>query len=596
MSPTALFTAAPVAASDAADRADAGRFSAFGPVEFAGVGRSATVLVHRDGLEWRLASNGLPESAIQPRGGRVARYAVARWLTLLPAALRPAPTRMLVIGLGAGHSVERLPAAISAIDVVELEPQVVLANRALADRRRSDPLADPRLTLHLGDGRSALTLRRELFDTIVSQPSHPWTAGSASLFTEEFFELAHARLRPGGIFVQWIGLDFVDLPLLRSLVATLRAVFPFVECYRPYPGGAMLFVASDREVDDFATAADAIVRDAAAWSDLGVSTFEDLLLARVLSDAGSRRFAEGAEITRDLRNLLQTRSPRVLGHPPPPAEIEAALAPFDALRSLPRGTDGAYVVRRLLEEEAPARALRVATELRDATDRHRAFAWLDFAGYAPVGAGSARGKPAGASSAGVEEEILAARLARLAGTASPAGLPADLADWAATDASAAAWLEASMALAAGDLARWQEMEARLAAIPPRDPLHEIATRTRIALRLAIGVPSEAAEAVPMVDGLLARRVTAADLLLRARVGLAAGQPWVALTALDELVRTPQRDARARASYAPPARRLLEELTASLPPLAEAERAAARELAGVLYAGVSPTGRESGANP
>ena len=100
----------------------------------------------------------------------------------------------------------------------------------------------------------------------------------------------------------------------------------------------------------------------------------------------------------------------------------------------------------------------------------------------------------------------------------------------------------------------------------------------------------------MVDGLLARRVTAADLLLRARVGLAAGQPWVALTALDELVRTPQRDARARASYAPPARRLLEELTASLPPLAEAERAAARELAGVLNAGVSPTGRESGANP
>lgn len=596
MSPTALFAAAPVAASDAADRDDAGRFSAFGRVEFAGVGRSATVLVHRDGLEWRLASNGLPESAIQPRGGRVARYAVARWLTLLPAALRPAPTRMLVIGLGAGHSVEGLPASISAIDVVELEPQVVLANRALADRRRSDPLAEPRLQLHLGDGRTALSLRRERFDAIVSQPSHPWTAGSASLFTQEFFQLAHARLVPGGIFVQWIGLDFVDLPLLRSLVATLRAVFPFVECYRPYPGGAMLFVASDREVDDFPTAADAIARDGAAWNELGVSTLEDFLLARVLSDAGSRRFAEGGEITRDLRNLLQTRSPRVLGHPPPPAEIEAALAPFDALRSLPRGADGAYVVRRLLEEEAPARALRVATELRDATDRRRAFAWLDFAGYAPVGGGSSRGKPSGASDAGVEEEILAARLARLAGTAPPSGLPHDVADWAGTHAPAAAWLEASTALAAGDLTRWPEMDARLAAVAPRDPLYEVATRTRIALRLASGAPAAAAEVVAMVDWLLARRVTAADLLLRARVGIAAGQPWVALAALDELVRTPQRDARARFSYAPLARRSLAELTASLPRRAEAERAAARELAETLFAGVPPTGRESDTNP
>ena len=85
---------------------------------------------------------------------------VARWLTLLPAIVRPEASDLLVIGLGGGVALEEVPRSVERIDVVELEPEVVEANRLLADQRRRDPLADPRTRVIVNDARSALLLAR----------------------------------------------------------------------------------------------------------------------------------------------------------------------------------------------------------------------------------------------------------------------------------------------------------------------------------------------------------------------------------------------------------------------------------------------------
>ena len=66
-----------------------------------------------------------------------------------------------------------------------------------------DALSDPRTNLIVGDGRSHLLLTRRQYDVIISEPSNPWIAGVAALFTREFFEGARARLAPGGILCQW---------------------------------------------------------------------------------------------------------------------------------------------------------------------------------------------------------------------------------------------------------------------------------------------------------------------------------------------------------------------------------------------------------
>ena len=48
-------------------------------------------------------------------------------------------------------------------------------NRAVVD--------DPRLDLVMEDATAYMGLTQERFDVIVSQPSNPWVAGNASLFT-----------------------------------------------------------------------------------------------------------------------------------------------------------------------------------------------------------------------------------------------------------------------------------------------------------------------------------------------------------------------------------------------------------------------------
>jgi len=142
-----------------------------GELYYLGVGRSATVTVVENFRGWKLLTNA--------------------WLSLLPTAARPETDEMLIIGLGGAQTLGAVASSVSAIDVIELEREVVVANRLIP--RENSPLDDPRVTLRLGDARGAMNLSDKHYDAIVSQPSHPWTSGASHLYTREFFELVHWR-------------------------------------------------------------------------------------------------------------------------------------------------------------------------------------------------------------------------------------------------------------------------------------------------------------------------------------------------------------------------------------------------------------------
>ena len=75
-----------------------------------------------------------------------------------------------MVGFGAGVTLEDAPASLERLTVAEMEPEVIRANLSVAERRRDDPLRDPRLRLYRGDARTALRLSREGYDAIISQP------------------------------------------------------------------------------------------------------------------------------------------------------------------------------------------------------------------------------------------------------------------------------------------------------------------------------------------------------------------------------------------------------------------------------------------
>jgi spermidine synthase len=160
---------------------------------------------------------------------------------LLGALLHRGPRRVLVVGLGTGSTAGWLAdvPGVERVDVVELEPAVVEVARRCALVNRN-ALVNPRLRLFFGDAREHLLTTRERYDLVVSEPSNPYRAGIASLFSRDFYHSVASRLEEGGLFLQWVQAYEVHPGSIRSLYATLAEEFPAVETWQTLPGDLML--------------------------------------------------------------------------------------------------------------------------------------------------------------------------------------------------------------------------------------------------------------------------------------------------------------------------------------------------------------------
>ena len=152
---------------------------------------------------------------------------------LLAALADPAATRAMVIGLGTGSTAGWLGAipAMNRVDVVELEPRVIEVARACAPVNR-DVLNNPKVHIIIGDARETLLTSRDRYDIIASEPSNPYRAGVASLFTLEYYQAAAERLSDDGVFAQWVQGYEIDSQTFSTVYATLAKVFPQIETWR----------------------------------------------------------------------------------------------------------------------------------------------------------------------------------------------------------------------------------------------------------------------------------------------------------------------------------------------------------------------------
>jgi spermidine synthase len=192
-----------------------------GTLEFYKEGAAATVSVRRLAGVRALSIDGKVDAS---NGGDMLTQ---RLLGLLPVALHGRAREICVIGLGSGVTLGSAlaPGDVRHADVVEISPEVVEALH-LFDRENGSVLAHPAVRLIVGDGRSHLLLTPRKYDVIISEPSNPWMAGVATLFTREFFEAARARLAPDGLLCQWAHTYDISQEDLQSIVRTFASVFP----------------------------------------------------------------------------------------------------------------------------------------------------------------------------------------------------------------------------------------------------------------------------------------------------------------------------------------------------------------------------------
>jgi spermidine synthase len=171
---------------------------------------------------------------------------------LVGALLHPEPKRALVIGLGTGSTAGWLGVVptMQRVDVVELEPAVIGVARACSSVNH-DVLHNPKVHIQIADAREVLLVTPNRYDVVFSEPSNPYRAGIASLFTEEFYRASAARLNQDGIFLQWLQTYDVDSQTIRTIYATICAVFPHVETWHTDTGDLLLAASRNPMVYDF---------------------------------------------------------------------------------------------------------------------------------------------------------------------------------------------------------------------------------------------------------------------------------------------------------------------------------------------------------
>ena len=149
----------------------------------------------------------------------------------------------LIIGLGTGTTLGTIASyPWKKLELVEISPAIVEAADKYFQSVNNGSIHDPRLTLHLGDGRNFLLVEQRRYDLISMELSSIWFAGAASLYSHEFYGLVQQHLAEHGIFQQWVQLHHVRRKDFATVVHTLRSVFPHVALF--YGGGQGILVAS----------------------------------------------------------------------------------------------------------------------------------------------------------------------------------------------------------------------------------------------------------------------------------------------------------------------------------------------------------------
>jgi len=160
----------------------------------------------------------------------------------------PEPRRVLLIGGALNGSVtEALKhPSIKRIDVVELDPKVFELGRSFFGSQMSALEHEPRVVLHIMDGRLFLKTTANRYDVIILNLPEPQTAQINRFYTVEFFEEAAAKLQDRGMFsFQLPASENYITPtrasFLRSIDRSLRDVFPDVSTI---PGDTVHFFAA----------------------------------------------------------------------------------------------------------------------------------------------------------------------------------------------------------------------------------------------------------------------------------------------------------------------------------------------------------------
>jgi len=286
---------------------------------------------------------------------------VFRLLGTLPLLLHPRPEEVLVVAFGGGITLaaaeQQRPARI---DCVELVPAVIAASRQLADlNARVFERGGPALRLIHDDGRNHVLRTARRYDVILSDSTHPATADSWVLYTEEFYRLCRQRLAAGGLFAQWLPLHGLTVEDYRLILRTFRTAFPHATLW--YTRGYTILLATEAPLAvDLDALAARLAGAAPALVEVDLSDPAALAGTLALDEAGFAAYVGAGPTNTDDRPRISFGDAARAGAAP--ALIVADLAP-QFVREAPSAFAGSAGLRDAVSRRIVATRLTLGAEL-----------------------------------------------------------------------------------------------------------------------------------------------------------------------------------------------------------------------------------------
>lgn len=242
-------------------------------------------------------------------------FAARRYMGLmahLPLLFSAGGRDALLICYGVGNTARSLLAhqRLARLDVVDISDEVLSLADFFAPAHGGNPLRDPRVHVHLDDGRQHLLTTNNRYDLVTSEPPPPVSAGVVNLYSREFYGAAKRALNPGGVLAQWLPVFQLAREETLAIVAAFEAEFPHTALFQGH-GYQWILLGSDQPLRIRAGRWLSATREPGVAEDLariGVVGFGDLLASYLQNDQGLRALVRGvAPLTDDLPSIQYPR-------------------------------------------------------------------------------------------------------------------------------------------------------------------------------------------------------------------------------------------------------------------------------------------------
>jgi len=144
-----------------------------------------------------------------------------------PAAVHTKLKHALLICYGVGNTAKAMTdtKSLETIDVVDLSRDILEMNDLVYPDPADNPLKDPRVRVHVEDGRYFLQTTNQRFDLITGEPPLPEIAGVVNLYTREYFRMIFDRLAEGGLVTYWLPVHSLSDVGVKAVLQSFCEVF-----------------------------------------------------------------------------------------------------------------------------------------------------------------------------------------------------------------------------------------------------------------------------------------------------------------------------------------------------------------------------------